>query len=927
MMLQRLPFTWFSFLRSFLFLMAVLFCGKASAQQCSGSLGDPVVNITFGSGTGFGPPLAAATSKYQYVQDACPVNGYYTVLNKGIECNYGWHVLQSDHTGNPNGYFMLIDAAFDPSDFYLDTVKNLCANTTYEFAAWMLNLKYVLQGTKPNITFNIETLTGQVLQTYNSGDLPIEQSIRWRQYGFYFTTPLNVSEIVLRMTNNAKGGDGNDFALDDITFRPAGPVIATAIVNHAADTVQLCSGDTSTLYFTATVGSCYANTAYQWQMSSDNGFTWNNIAGATGTIYSRPSTVAGNYFYRIIVAPASNIGIGNCRVASSPIRVKVNGLPLTSATNNGPKCAGVAVVLTASGGSLYQWIGPNGFTASTTQDTLFSSSTIHSGKYVVAVTDSLGCKKDDSTFVTVYAKPVASFSVSSPVCENSNISFSNQSVDGGQLLQKWAWDFGDGSLSDMVSPTHVFTKAGMYSVSLLAENDKGCKSIVFTKQVSINPLPKPDFILPAICLADPFATFINTSAIADNSENQFVYAWDFGDNNASPSNSNTSVVKSPQHSYTSIGVYPVQLTVTSKDGCIKDTIKNFTVNGSQPLAKFIIDPTVNFCSNEIVSLANASTVNFGSISKVEIYWDYSNNPSVKVTDSTPAAGKKYTHQYPPFGIPLTKQLKIRYVVYSGISCVNEITKLIGLKASPVVQFAALNNICEEVKPTLITQAIEINGLAGTGTFSGAGTSASGLFNPKVATPGNHVIRFSFSGINSCNAFAAQSIKVFQQPIVNAGPNRTMIRGGLITLDATATGNSLQYEWTPNTNIDNSKIPRPAISPLLNTTYILKATSAEGCEATDEVIITVLKDIYVPSAFSPNGDGINDLWHIPYLNSYPGTDVKVFNRYGELVYQAAGQSIAWDGQFKGKPLPSGSYVWVLNTGALKKLVHGTVMIVR
>ena len=927
MILLRLSFLPFYILRLLIFLPVIFFFNKATAQQCSGSLGDPVVNITFGSGTGFGAALSAATTQYQYVKDACPVNGYYTLLNKGIECNYGWHILQSDHTGNPDGYFMLIDAAFDPSDFYLDTVKSLCANTTYEFAAWMLNLKFVSQGTRPNITFNIETLTGQVLQTYNSGDIPVEQSINWKQYGFYFTTPMNVSSIVLHMTNNANGGDGNDLALDDITFRPAGPAIATGIVNHASDTIQLCMDDTSTLHFTATVGTCYSNTAYQWQVSKDKGNTWNNITGATGTIYARPSTVAGNYFYRIIVAPATNIGIGNCRVASNPILVEVNGLPVISASNNAPKCAGEAIVLTASGGSLFKWTGPNGFIATSAQDTIFNSNSNQSGKYVVTVTDSFGCKKNDSTFVTVYARPVALFSVSSPGCENNNIIFSNQSVDGGQPIQKWAWDFGDGSLSDQISPTHVFAKTGTYPVSLLAQNDKGCKSIVLVKQVAINPLPKPDFILPAICLADPFATFINTSAIADNSETQFVYAWDFGDNNASPGNSNTSVGKSPQHSYTSIGVYPVLLTVTSKDGCIKARLKNFTVNGSQPLAKFIIEPTVNFCSNESVSLTNASTVNFGSISRVELYWDYGNNSSEKIADSTPAPGKKYTHQYLTFGTPLTRPMKIRYVVYSGISCVNEATKLIDLKAIPAVQFSTLNNVCEAVKPYVLTQAREINGLSGTGIYSGPGVNVSGLFNPKVAAPGIHTIRFTFLGSNNCTAFATQSIKVFQQPTVNAGKNRTMLRGGLITLDANATGNGLQYEWMPNTNINNHQMLKPAISPLLNTTYTLTATSTDGCKATDEVIITVLKDIYVPSAFSPNGDGINDVWHIPYLDSYSGTDVKVFNRYGELVYEAAGRSIAWDGKYKGKPLPSGSYVWALNAGALNKLVHGTVMIVR
>ena len=149
----------------------------AIAQLCNGSLGDPVVNITFGSGTGFGQPLSAATTNYTYIADACPVNGYYTILGKGTECNYGWHVLRGDHTGNANGYCMLVDASFAASDFYVDTVETLCSNTTYEFAAWMMNMKYVQQGTRPNITFSIETVNGVVLQTYNSGDIPVEQSI------------------------------------------------------------------------------------------------------------------------------------------------------------------------------------------------------------------------------------------------------------------------------------------------------------------------------------------------------------------------------------------------------------------------------------------------------------------------------------------------------------------------------------------------------------------------------------------------------------------------------------------------------------------------------------------------------------------------------------------------------------------------------
>jgi gliding motility-associated-like protein len=909
--------------------LLVFLLNNAAAQTCNGSLGDPIVNINFGAGSNFGPALSAGTtSSLQYQAATCPGDGFYSIVNYTSGCwasDVVWHTA-TDHTGNGNGYFMLVNASSQPSNFYIQTINGLCEGTTYQFAAWLVNMCSVM-GINPNITFTIEKTDGSILATYNTNDIPIINPFTWTQYGVYFTTPVGVSTVVLRMRNNAPGGVGNDLGLDDITFRPSGPAIQTSIINHATDTVSLCADDTSTLQFTASVENCYASTAYQWQLSVDNGLNWTNIAGANTTAYTRLKTVSGNYLYRIIVAPSANITNTNCRVASNPIRINIHPLPATTAVNDGPKCAGDVVVLTVGGGKLYQWTGPNGFAASAAQDTIFNSGILNNGKYVVTVTDSVGCKKNDSTVVTVYAKPVAGFSTAAPACENSSGSFTNQSIDGGQPLQKWSWDFGDGTLSNSISPTHVFTKWGSYNVSLLVENDKGCKSVATIKQVAISPLPNPDFVLPAICLADPFATFINGSSIADSSQSQFVYAWNFGDKNATVANPNSSAIKSPQHSYTAIGVYPVRLTVTSKNGCEKDTLKNFTVNGSQPLAKFTIDAAVDFCSNKQVSLTDASTVNFGSISRVAIYWDYLNNPSVKTTDSISQAGKKYAHQYPEFGTPLTKQLQIRYVVYSGISCVNETTKLIEMKASPAVQFAALGNVCEEVTPFTITQAKEMNGLAGAGTHSGAGINAAGLFNPQAATPGNHVLRYTFLGSNNCTDFAEQTILVFAQPTVYAGPDRTMLKGGFITLDATATGNVLQYEWTPNNDIDNNKILGPTISPLVNTTYTLKVVSADGCKATDSIMVTVLEDIFVPTAFSPNGDGINDVWHIPFLNSYSGATVQVFNRYGQIVYQSTNNSIGWDGQFKGKPQPSGSYVWMLNTGSLRKLMVGTVMIVR
>src|SRR6185295_15819145 len=147
----------------------------AQGQLCTGSLGDPVVHITFGAGSNPGPALAAAPSfKYTYVPTDCPNDNFYTVRNTTALCfNDSWHVLTKDHTGDPNGFFMLVNASLTQGDFYIDTVQGLCNSTTYEFAAWVVNVLKTSacggRGIDPNLTFNIESVTGDTLATYNTG--------------------------------------------------------------------------------------------------------------------------------------------------------------------------------------------------------------------------------------------------------------------------------------------------------------------------------------------------------------------------------------------------------------------------------------------------------------------------------------------------------------------------------------------------------------------------------------------------------------------------------------------------------------------------------------------------------------------------------------------------------------------------------------
>jgi gliding motility-associated-like protein len=311
-----------------LFLLFFLPAFTAYTQHCSGSLGDPIVDITFGNGTGFGQPLPeGTTSELTYVAGSCPNDGFYSIVNSTGGCFGGTWNTVSDHTGGGNGYFMLINASYEPSDFYTQTIGSLCGGTTYEFAAWLTNMCNYQPSILPNITMTIEKTDGTILASYNTGDVPVLVPAVWQQYGFVFTIPQDISTVVLRMRNNADGGMGNDVGMDDITFRPAGPAITASITGITGDTVRVCERQQTGYHFESVVESCYASTAFRWQISTDTGRTWSNIPGATSGDYNSPPGMPGIYLYRLVAAPADNIDNNFCRVASAPIMIQVLSVP------------------------------------------------------------------------------------------------------------------------------------------------------------------------------------------------------------------------------------------------------------------------------------------------------------------------------------------------------------------------------------------------------------------------------------------------------------------------------------------------------------------------------------------------------------------------------------------------------------------------
>lgn len=387
--------------RNFFFPGILILSGtiQGYGQLCNGSLGDPVINITFGSGSGTGG--YAPPSAYTYTASSCPDDGYYTITNRTSGCfGNSWHTVNNDHTGNGN--FFLVNASFTPGDFFVSTVTDLCPNTTYEFAAWVMNVMN-RSGIRPNLTFRIESTSGIILQSFSTGDIPETGGPQWVQYGFYFTTPLANAAIVLRITNNAPGGNGNDLALDDITFRPCGPTITSSVIGYS-DTIDVCEGETRNYSFTSDISSAYVAPVYQWQSSNDSGKTWRDIPGATSINYQVGPVNPGAYWYRLAVTELSSAGIKACRIASDTIIINVRPKPLVNAGPDRVMFMGDSIKMAATvtgDDPVYRW-SPGNFLSDPASLSAIARPP-NEITYSLDALSSFGCTRSDAMTIKVVA--------------------------------------------------------------------------------------------------------------------------------------------------------------------------------------------------------------------------------------------------------------------------------------------------------------------------------------------------------------------------------------------------------------------------------------------------------------------------------------------------------------------------------------------
>lgn len=208
--------------------------------------------------------------------------------------------------------------------------------------------------------------------------------------------------------------------------------------------------------------------------------------------------------------------------------------------------------------------------------------------------------------------------------------------------------------------------------------------------------------------------------------------------------------------------------------------------------------------------------------------------------------------------------------------------------------------------------------------------SSGLNNPSahnpIASPSiTTIYTLTVSDIYCPNNVSRVKVTAFRPPYTDASPDTTIDQGQTITL--VGTGGTI-FWWQPDINIKYPSTSHPDVWPTSSITYTLSTQDQHGCYSYDTVRVTVRTgdQLFFYNTFTPNGDGENDAFYIGNLEKYPDNSLKIYNRYGKVIYSATNYDNSWNGTYLGNYVPTGTYYYILNDGK-DKLYKGSVTILR
>ncbi len=634
----------------------------------------------------------------------------------------------------------------------------------------------------------------------------------------------------------------------------------TLLYDAAANQV-ICAGNATTIG----TGVLLPNATFTWSPN----YQINNVHQPTALV--NPDT---SMPYFLVVTDT----LTQCKVFDT-VEVIVHPTPQIQ-TQSVSMCAGAGAVVAVSGADAYIWNPANGVTSTSTG--IYNLNPAATTTYTITGNNNqTGCSNDTSITVSVYPKPLANFIAPPSQCANNNIFnfVSNASINAGSITST-LWRFQENQIASGIVSSHAFPGPGTYNVKLIVTSDRGCKDST-SRTVELKPIPIVNVVSngPLVFCA---GNTVNLTATIQSSSPVSSIQWSNQSGNIIGANSNSLFVQQS-------GNYQVQ--ITNAAGC--EATSNISTIVSNPIPQ----GSINLPSQNYICEGQTTTLSCNS-SAIQYQW-YLNNVPI------PGANQSSINAQTPgtYGLQIT----------TAAGCSNFATGNIQLNLfqKPRVAFQFAER-CERLpiqfdnnSDTSTSGAVLWQWNFGDGNYSNAyqpihafsngnnytvTLTATSLRCPNLTATSNQLIRIS------------SNIPGIRYPTIDA------IANNITPMQARNIGN--QFLWRPTVGLSNPNIRDPYFRLNMPMEYKIKITTDRGCETVDTVMTRMqfAIDIQVPTAFTPNGDGHNDVLNVFLIGIGKLKFFRVFNRWGQLLFETRDPRQLWDGTFQGKKQPAETYVW-------------------
>ncbi len=656
---------------------------------------------------------------------------------------------------------------------------------------------------------------------------------------------------------------------------PGAPAAPTA----SAAPTSLCQGGTINLFANGTG-------TYNW--SGPNSF---NTTTQNPTISGATIPMSG--VYSVYVTSAG------CSGPATNVTITVNPLPNPSATaSQAAYCANDTIKLFASTATTYTWSGPGAF-ASNLQNPVIPNGV--AGLYQLNVTNVNGCSNFTTVAVTVNSNPVASASANpSAICANSTISLN---AGGGTA---YAWTGPNGFTSNAASPsiTNAGTSyAGQYSVTV-TNTTTGCSSKAVTS-VSVNPLPTftVNATAPNVCYGSPIN--LNAGGVGVST-----YTWTgpnvYSSNSQNPTITNASTVNTGNYS----------VSVTDGNGCSASQI--VSVNVYPQLVINAASSASMVCSGNSINLLGTGG---GSYAWVGPNGFTSGVQNPTISNATLTASGVYT-----------------MTVTDVNNCTAASTVNVMVNQTPILVSNAGDNTCTGGALTL-TANFGLGAIVNWYADQSASTLLQGnssVYHPTPSGDGLYTY-YVQATLNGCtSSLTAVSAGYYNIHAIASAD----VYSGNAPLSVNFTNSSIgvnasdSYNWSFGDGTGTSVInPNHIFTTGGTFSVVLTVTDdVSGCSDDTTLVIKVEDDlvILVPNVFTPNGDGVNDVFHIK-ISGAKSAEGYIYNRWGQLLYSWDALNSSWDGKAaNGTNCPDSTYFYVIKVVDHKDMNHefpGYTLIIR